>query len=232
MCRFLVTCADLPLTSYALLEAFAAMAEASRSPDGDRQDDGWGAAWLDGAGRWQRHRSLAPIWLDRAAFAQVPPTPCLVVHARSASFPETRRHIERCQPFLLGRHVMVFNGLLRKVALPASRPGLIGAQRLAALLGALLTRSSSQAAVDRLWCLLRSRSASLPAVNLALTDGRTVEVLAHCEASPEYYQLWVRHDGRLLALASEPLDGSLWQPLPPHHRCTLRRPSEHPTRLP
>lgn len=222
MCRFLVALAAAPLASGVLLDAFAAMAEASRSPDGDRQGDGWGAAWLAGGGCWQRHRSLAPIWLDRAGFTRVPPTLCLVVHARSASFPERRRQLERCQPFLLGRHVLVFNGLLRGVTLPASRPGLIGAQRLAALLGALLARSSSQEAIDRLWRLLRSRSASLPAVNLALTDGRTIDVLAHCETSQEYYRLWVRHDDGFLALASEPLDGSSWQPLPRNSRSQLR----------
>jgi predicted glutamine amidotransferase len=214
MCRFIVAVADAPLAAGELLAAFADMAEASRSPDGDRQGDGWGAAWLDGGGEWQLHRSLAPVWEERAAFARIPCTTALAAHARSASFAEERGDLERSQPFVLGRHVMVFNGLLRGVALPSRRPGLIGAQRLAALLGAFLARSSAHEAVHRLWRLVANRSASLPAVNLAITDGRGIAVLSHREAPPEYYTPHVaRHAGAVL-LCSQPLPGLAWEALP------------------
>jgi predicted glutamine amidotransferase len=213
MCRFAVISAQQPFQSDGWLHDFAAMAEASRSPDGDRQGDGWGASWLDANGQWQRHRSLAPVWLDRAWFAHVPPTRCLVLHARSASFPEERTDIERCQPFMLGRHAFVFNGLLRGVSLPVSRPGMIGAQRLATLTGALLARNTPTAALTRLWRLLHERTAAIPAINLALTDGHRIAVLSHCEVTPDYYRLWTHRNDDTVALASEPLASGNWRPL-------------------
>jgi predicted glutamine amidotransferase len=214
MCRFLVAVSAARLASNELLSAFAEMAEASRSPDGDRQGDGWGVAWLDAAGEWQRYRSLAPVWEEHATFGHVPATTALAIHARSASFAADRGELEHNQPYLLGQHAFVFNGLLAGVSLAGRRRGEIGAQRVAALLAAFLQHHPAVDAVSHLYFLLRRRARAIPALNLALCGAGRIVVISHFGAYPEYYQLHHAHDGSTALVCSQPLAGLPWRPLP------------------
>ena len=214
MCRFLVALAAEPFEPGELLSGFTAMAEASRSPDGDRQEDGWGVAWLDGDGLWQRYRSLEPIWEDRGAPTVAAATRGFAVHARSASFPADRGEIEHNQPFLLGDHAFVFNGLLSGVSLPGRREGEIGAQRLAALLGAFLRRGSGLGAVERLLALIRERARGVPALDLAVASPREIVALSEFEARPDYYRLHLAERDGIRVVCSQPFGPSHWQPLP------------------
>ena len=213
MCRFLVACGPRPFEPHPLLSAFAQMAETSRSPDGDRQADGCGVAWLDGDNTWQRIRSLAPIWQAHDAFAHAPASRAIALHARSASFPADRGYIEHNQPYLVGRHACVFNGLLTGVALPG-RPGTVGAQRIATLLGALLARHDAYRALPRLFAVLRARSRAIPACNLAICDSDGCAALCHFEDHPDYYQLHEAERDGARIVCSEPLPGMGWRPLP------------------
>lgn len=221
MCRFLVALGAAPFAPGELVARFTEMAEASRSPDGDRQGDGWGLAWLDDEDRWQRIRSLAPIWEDDAPLAAPRATRGIAVHARSASFPGDRGDLEHNQPFLIGGSAFVFNGLLSGVSLPGRRGGEIGAQRIAALLGAFLRRQAAPAAVGRLLELLERRSRRIAALDLAVADRDEIVGLCRFESHAQYYRLHqIERDG-VRMVCSEPLDGR-WTPLATGKPVTLR----------
>jgi predicted glutamine amidotransferase len=214
MCRFLAAVSAEKLATQELLTAFAAMAEASRSPDGDRQGDGWGVAWLAEDGEWQRYRSLAPVWEDQASFTRVPATNALAVHARSASFAADRGQLAHNQPYLLGRRAFVFNGLLSGVSHPGRRAGEIGAQRLARLLSSFLRHGAPTEALSRLYALLLRRSLAMPALNLAMCGTQEITAVSHFETHPEYYQLHHAHNDNSTLLCSQPILGLVWRPLP------------------
>lgn len=91
MCRFLLVRSKNVKDMRPLLQDFAVMCERSRTTDGDRQEDGWGVAWINGKDDWQSEKSLHPIWEDKDFMSNIPSTRLLVAHARSASFPSDSR---------------------------------------------------------------------------------------------------------------------------------------------
>ncbi len=214
MCRFLVALGAAPFDPRGLIAEFAAMAEASRSPDGDRQGDGWGVAWLDGEGRWQRHRSLAPIWEESPAEACPSLTRGFAVHARSSSFPGDRGEIEHNQPYLLDGHAFVFNGLLHGVSLPGRRDGEIGAQRIAALLGAFLKRMPPADAAAKLLRTVEERARRIPALDLAIVAPDAIVALSRFESHPEYYRIHRLEEDGFRAVCSQPLASRGWTAMP------------------
>jgi glutamine amidotransferase len=168
-----------------------------RSPE--FQGHGFGMA-LRVSGRWERYRSLTPIWEDS------PPLPrrveVLVVHARSA-FRNEGIDVRNNMPFYRDDLCFVFNGELRGVRLRA--PGRIGAEKIFHLiLEQRIALPEALTATDR---LIRSRSRYVRAMNVALTDGSAI--YAHCRYAekPEYFTLHYRA-GDLSGVSSEPLDGS------------------------
>ena len=150
--------------------------------------------------RWERYRTLTPIWED------APRLPgkvnALVVHARSA-FRDEGIDVENNMPFYRGDLSFVFNGELRGVRLRAT--GRIGAEKLFHL---ILERGpdlrEALAATDR---IVRARSRYVRAMNVALTDGAAV--YAHCRFSerPDYFTLHYL-EGDPLGVSSDRLDGS------------------------
>jgi predicted glutamine amidotransferase len=222
MCRFLVALGAVAFAPRDLVEAFTRMAEESRSPDGDRQGDGWGIAWLDDGGRWQRVRSLAPIWEDAPARVCPPLTFGIAVHARSASFSDDRGDLEHNQPYLLDGHAFVFNGLLSGVSLPGRRRGEIGAQRIATILGALLRRQPAREALGRLLSLLRERSRRIPALDLAIVGPGEIVALSQFEVHAGYYQLHHAEHAGVHIVCSLPLEARRWRPLPTGRPIALR----------
>jgi len=195
MCRFLVLRSAEGFDPSPIVDSFRERCRRSS----EFQGHGFGMA-LRTSGRWERHRSLTPIWEES------PPLPrkveVLVVHARSA-FRNEGIEVRNNMPFYRDDLCFVFNGELRGVRLRA--PGRIGAEKIfhvileqgAGLPGAL-------AATDR---LVRSRSRYVRAMNVALTDGSAI--YAHCRFAerPDYFTLHYR-TGELSGVSSEPLDES------------------------
>ena len=64
MCRFLLAKSDEKIKPERLLTSFASMCEKSRTPDKDRQGDGWGIAY-----KYQISKSKKQKWiLKKTAF--------------------------------------------------------------------------------------------------------------------------------------------------------------------
>ncbi len=194
MCRFLVLRSESGFDPSPVVDSFRERCR--KSPE--FQGHGFGMA-MRASGRWERYRSLNPIWEDS------PPLPwkvdVLVVHARSA-FRNEGIDVENNMPFYRGDLSFVFNGELRGVRLRAR--GRIGAEKLFHL---ILDRGGNDfaealAATDR---LVRSRSRYVRAMNVALTDGAAI--YAHCRFAerPEYFTLHYR-TGEPSGVSSEPLD--------------------------
>ena len=213
MCRFLLYRSKVELPLNPLLEKFSLMAERSRSPDGDRQGDGWGACWWS-RGRWEGYRSLEPVWRD--SWRSVPSGTHLVLHARSSSFPDQRGVVEFNQPFFgrEGSWAFVFNGLLRGVTLPPGLPGRIGSERLFALLGVYLKRFPPKQALEKLCELLGGRVREEAALNVAIATRERFYVLNKYSGSGEYYRLFFRESPEGVLISSEPLEGLELDPLP------------------
>jgi hypothetical protein len=158
MCRFLMMSSKAPLRPTGLLEKFADMASRSRSPDGDRQADGWGVAWLDEQRGWSVRKSPNPSWTETQDFSNIPPCQILAAHVRSASFPEHKGVVEFNQPFLAGRQAFVFNGLLQGVSFPFPVEGRIGSQKIWSLLQRSINGGGPAAGIAALVTELETRA--------------------------------------------------------------------------
>jgi glutamine amidotransferase len=196
MCRFLVLRSAGGFDPSPVVDSFRERCRRSA----EFQGHGFGMALL-ASGRWERYRSLTPIWEDSRPLPRK--VDVLVVHARSA-FRNEGIDVENNMPFYRGEVSFVFNGELRGVRLRA--PGRIGAAKLFHL---ILERGRNDfvealAATDR---LVHSRSRYVRAMNVALTDGSAI--YAHCRFAerPDYFTLHYR-TGELNGISSEPLDES------------------------
>jgi len=195
MCRFLVLRSAEGFNPSPMVDTFRERCRRSA----EFQGHGYGLALL-ASGRWERYRSLTPIWEDS------PPLPgkaeVLVVHARSA-FRNEGIDVLNNMPFYREDLSFVFNGELRGVRLKAT--GRIGAEKIFhVILEQGPDLSEALAATDR---LVRSRSRYVRAMNVALTDGSAI--YAHCRFAerPDYFTLHYR-TGELSGVSSEPLDES------------------------
>jgi len=199
MCRFLVLKSADGFDPSPVVDSFRARCR--RSPE--FQGHGFGMA-LRTSGRWERYRSLTPIWEDSRPLPRR--VEALVVHARSA-FRNEGIDVENNMPFYRGDLSFVFNGELRGVRLKAT--GRIGAEKIfQVILEQGHELSKALAATDR---LVRSRSRYVRAMNVALTDGSAI--YAHCRFAerPDYFTLHYRM-GDVSGVSSEPLDES-FQPM-------------------
>lgn len=196
-----------------LLESFSNMCRESRAPDGDRQEDGWGAAWLNGGNNWSISKSTRPIWEDDDGRRKVPACRVLCLHARSASFPEHRENIEFNQPFTHDRLAFVFNGLIRGVSLPRALSGRIGSQKIWSLLQSLMKTLSPPEALARLNQILEKKSRDVQALNLGLCDGTHLSVFSRSSRNAEYYRTHLCRRPGLTLISSEPLAKLPFTPL-------------------
>jgi glutamine amidotransferase len=174
MCRFLVLRSAEGFDPSPIVDSFRQRCR--RSPE--FQGHGFGMALL-ASGRWERRRSLTPIWEDSQPLPRK--VEALVVHARSA-FRNEGIDVRNNMPFYRDDLCFVFNGELRGVRLRA--PGRIGAEKI-------------------FHVILEQRTA-FPE---ALTDGSAI--YAHCRfgEQPDYFTLHYR-TGDLSGVSSEPLDES------------------------
>lgn len=204
MCRFLLVEFTEPTKPQSLLAAFAEMSEKSKALDGDWQGDGWGVAWIDERGEWQRQTSLAPIWQEAQVFEQVPLTKTLVAHARAASFAHHKGVIEFNQPYLFDQYAFVFNGLVRGVSLP-NIPGRIGAEKICHLVKQELAMYEPQEALERVRDLLLKNCKEIVALNLGLASKEGIYALNYFSQHPEYYSLHHAQSSERRVICSEPL---------------------------
>ena len=194
-----------PLDTKALLTEFAQMCRLSRTPEKDRQADGWGVAWPED-NHWQLHKSLKPIWQDSTTFASIPQSQVLIAHARSASFANQTGILEYNQPYTDANLAFVFNGLIRAVKLPSPVPGKIGAQKTFHLLKQQLKNNSSlPSALTHVYQLLAASSASLRGLNLGLAQGNTLAALCAYQEDPDYFTLHYHLSPSLKLICSQPI---------------------------
>jgi predicted glutamine amidotransferase len=214
MCRFLMMRSEAPLRPMGLLDKFAAMASRSRSPDGDRQADGWGVAWLDEQGGWNIRKSANPIWTETHDFADIPRCQVLAVHVRSSSFPEHKGIVEFNQPFLVDSYAFVFNGLLQGVSFPFPVEGRIGSQKIWSLLQRSINGDGPAAGIAALVRQLESRAREIQAFNLGLFQGRRLFVYCRQTEAGSYYRLQAHQTPSLTLICSEILTGLPWRSIP------------------
>ena len=205
---------EAPLRPTDLLEKFADMASRSRSPDGDRQADGWGVAWLDEQGGWSIRKSPNPIWTETQDFSNIPPCQTLAAHVRSASFPDHKGVVEFNQPFLAGSYAFVFNGLLQGVSFPFPVEGRIGSQKTWSLLQQSINGGGPAAGMAALVSLLESRAREIQALIFGLVDGRRLFVYCRQTEAGPYYDLKIHRSPSLTLVCSEPLAGLAWRGVP------------------
>lgn len=216
MCRFLLLNAQTPIQPAVLFHAFADMAQHSTS-EGDSvwQGDGWGVSWLDNDQRWQLHKSLQPIWTERVAFASIPASHRVVVHARSASFPQHKAQIDYNQPYHDEQYTFVFNGLLRGVKLPQRVAGEIGAQKIWGLLQHYLTMQPPVEALQQLRDILLAHTQEIKALNIGLADRSGCYAFCTFAAHSAYYTLQIHRSAELQMICSEPLQGYAFEAVKP-----------------
>jgi len=196
------------------LMRFSEMAKNSKALDGDWQGDGWGIGWLDKNKQWQIKKSIHPIWKNKSHFRQIPMSTHFLVHARSASFPAHKDNLEFNQPFNSGQLAFLFNGLIKGVSLPYPTPGKIGSQKIWHILSGLIRQSSPEEALQELRELLLKHSRSIQALNIGLSDGKTMYAFCHYEKFPEYYNLHHHESDKVKMVSSDPLEGYNFFPTP------------------
>jgi len=221
MCRFLMARFDAPGPPGPVVEGFSRMCRESRSPDGDRQEDGWGTAWFEPESGWSTRKSPLPIWEDDEGRQKIPPARTLILHARSASFPRHRGDIEFNQPFVKDGVAFVFNGLIRGVTFPRPLPGRIGSQKIWHLLRSLLRTRSAAEALARLNRILEKHSRDISALNLGLCDGERISAFSRASRNNGYYRLHQARRPGFILISSEPISHIPSTPVPFGRALTL-----------
>ncbi len=207
MCRFILIKSQNEINPEDILHRFAAMARRSRSPDGDRQSDGWGISWLSNDMKWQVHKSINPIWDESYTFSSFSKSRFIVAHARSAFSRSDKKVLAHNQPFYWGGYAFVFNGLLRGVSFSSPVAGDIGSQKIWTLLQGQLGRFSPNDSLLRLNKMLEENCREIEGLNIGLCDG--INIYAYCRNSmhPEYYNLRFHESSTMKIISSEALDG-------------------------
>jgi predicted glutamine amidotransferase len=220
VCRLLLLRSAEPNDAAPWVRSFS---ERCRASD-EYQGHGWGfASWVNGA--WQHSRSIRPIWEETH---ELPPSRLTLVHARSA-FRNEGIVVENNMPFVDGGLAFAFNGEIRGVKLAA--PGATGAAKLLSLFTRFrdVGGGDSGAALDRLNTVVTRRSEHVRALNVMVSDGRSVWTNSHFAADEAAY--FTLHEARmpdvaggLTVVSSERLDvpdfSPAWTPLPNHSLVT------------
>lgn len=204
MCRFLLAKSSNPFQPKQFLTDFSKMAEKSKAFDGDWQGDGWGFSWLDSKNQWKLYRSLKPIWTDVQSIKRLDiKTNMLVIHARSATFPQHKDNVDFNQPYISSEYSFVFNGYLRGVSL--SIPGKIGAQKIWYLLQRVLKEKKPIEALEKVKNLLQKNTKEIQALNIGFSDGKNIYAMSYYTKHPEYYRLRYLKSRELSLISSEPI---------------------------
>lgn len=210
MCRFLIAKSNQDLPTNQLIQAFAQMAEASRTVDGDRQGDGWGVAWIED-NVWKTYHNLKPMWSDYQSLPEIQ-SRWLVLHARSASFANQKGELEFNQPYIDGNLAFVFNGMIQKVSIPRLLAGRIGAQKIFSLFKYYYKKTGDLAqALAATHQEIVQYSQLIVGLNIGVVDTQTAVAVSDYTSSPEYFQLRYFNNDGLSLVCSEVLPGFDWQ---------------------
>lgn len=210
MCRFLLLTSEIAFDPHPVVSEFSTMCEVSRTPDGDRQDDGWGVVWKNEQGEWNLHKSLLPVWKDTRSFHLIPKTTLLVAHARSASYQSQEEEISYNQPYIDKKRVFAFNGMLEGVSIQS--PGAIGAQKIFNLLKSDKTHDVNKM-LQNLLGKLESHTKRIVGLNvgLGLVDSGVIAALCRYTKDSEYYTLWYSKMSKISFICSEPIGTHDWR---------------------
>lgn len=188
------------------------MAEASRTLDDDRQEDGWGITWLDDKSEWETYKSLNPVWdvTEVKKFDNFPATTIFLAHARSATFKSQLGNLKFNQPYSNGNHAFAFNGHLEGVHLDRPVKGKIGAEKIWTLTQEFLVKLSPKQALKELRTTMQSATDKIHGMNIVLSDKQDIYGL--CEFTPNtinptYYNLELHQSTDLKFICSEKLKG-------------------------
>ncbi|OGK48114.1 hypothetical protein A3A93_06595 [Candidatus Roizmanbacteria bacterium RIFCSPLOWO2_01_FULL_38_12] len=205
MCRFLLAESERPFNPENLISKFATMAKSSHAYDGDWQGDGCGVAWLED-GIWRVRTSVLPFWDNLEQFVDLPATNHVVMHARSASFPQDKGIVAYNQPYVNGRYAFVFNGLLKGVNLPFRVEGRIGAQKIWSLLQKFLADNPPRESLEITVDLLNEHSREIQALNIGLCDEENIYYYSQYGEHPDYYNLRIQRSKDVNIVCSEDLE--------------------------
>ena len=207
MCRLLAVKAETPFACEPHLRALAHIAEHSS----EYQGHGWGCARLTRDGRWDLYHSIRPVWEDD--LASLPDTTLLIAHARSA-FRNEGIAVENNMPFSDNRLVFAFNGELRGVRIRAE--GRIGAEKIFNLVRRRVRDNGGDcaAALAAAAAQITQRTHYVRAMNIVLSDGRSVHVYSSFNEAADYFTLFTRPLTGGFVVCSEPYPGrSDWIPI-------------------
>jgi len=211
MCRFLLARSEEAASLASLLEEFAEMCAESRTVEGDRQEDGWGIAWLE-SGVWNRWRSLRPIWEEKGRFPSFPPTTLFAAHARSAGFPDQKGVLAYNQPFLDHSLCFVFNGMIQGMRLNRPLAGRIGAQKVFSWAVERMGEEKADGETTlrdlRAWVLGSARQ--VVACNIGMISGGKLLALCQYLDHPQYFTLRHASRGGLTLICSEQIGSYVW----------------------
>lgn len=210
MCRFLLVKSEKKINPQELLNQFAAMCQKSRAPDDDWQGDGYGIAWKE-RGQWKLTKSLLPIWKDKDSFSKIPTTNLLVVHARSAGFPQHKGNIDYNQPYLDGSLCFVFNGLIRGVTIQRKLKGEIGAQKIFNLIVEELDSGKPDEVLKTVDKLIVENSKKITGLNIGLVKDNRFYALCRYDGNKDYFSLHYAKDDEVTLLCSEPIGKYDWK---------------------
>jgi glutamine amidotransferase len=196
--------------------------------------DGFGMAWYTSAAPTPAlYRTVLPLWGDENVPRMAPHlvTECAIANVRSAT-PGMGIQTSNVSPFVEGRWAFTHNGVIRGCRGPLGRrlrgmlddtryagiEGNTDSELLFALVSMHLARSGHdpaaalRAALDDVASEVRDAS-STALLNVVLTDGRWLIAARHAVGAPAP-SLYVRTSDAL-EIASEPLDASGWDTVPP-----------------
>jgi predicted glutamine amidotransferase len=196
------------------------MCEHSHAPDGDWQGDGWGVAWQEEGG-WQVKKSLAPIWQERDTFSTIPPAKLLVVHARSAGFPQHKGNIEFNQPYAGDGICFVFNGMLRGVSVPLRLDGTIGAQKIYSFIKNEIVHEKGDEALRALDTTIKAHTRRIVGMNVGLVQGDRFFALCEYTDNEEYFSVRYYQDPHITLLCSAPLPAYAWKKMEKGEICVF-----------
>jgi hypothetical protein len=204
VCRLLAVTSDRPVDVGRHLDAFAALCRESS----EYQGHGWGCAVWRGT-RWERHRSLTPVWED--AYRPRGEVRTFVAHARSA-FRDEGIEVGNNMPFLRGDRAFIFNGELSGVRLGVE--GRTGAEKIFSLIGQM-DRGDLSSAISRSVSVLKRRSSRIRACNFIVAEPGTFHVHSLFDGEAAYFTLFKRtwNGETVLCSGMYPTDQGEWVPV-------------------
>lgn len=202
MCRFLMVKSGKKVNPEGFLRDFALMCQKSRTLEGDRQEDGWGVAWLD-KNKWEIKKSLRAIWRDKKKFKKIPKTEIFVVHARSASFSNQKGVIDYNQPYIDDGFCFVFNGEIEGVRMKEKVKGKIGAQKIWNLVRNQLKEKGPSQILEEIYKLLERKSRKVYGFNIGLAGKKKIFAFCGRNCGSGYFNLKVAKSEKIKIVCSE-----------------------------